>query len=180
MCIVYQSAYMEPRRRHKIRRRRRIIMIEKLRKINRALLELCLGIVCVGILCQLVGMWFVQSKLLYSIALWLGILLAFITALHMYRTLDKALDFGAEASKMVTKANLIRYGCIVIFFGIVLMTEVLNPLITFMGLMSLKVAAYLQPFTHKLSNKFFHEVDPIPQPLPEEVVQDAEEKENRI
>lgn len=105
--------------------------------------------------------------------------MAFITAVHMYRTLDKALDHGADAVKMVTKANLIRYGCIVIVFGIVLLTGVLNPLISFMGIMTLKVAAYMQPFTHKLCNKFFHEVDPIPQPLPEEEVVNAE-NENRI
>lgn len=155
-------------------------MKEKLRQINRALLELCIGIVFVGIMCQFVGMWFAQNKFLYSAALWLGVVLAYVTAVHMYRTLDRALDFGADATKIVTKANLIRYGCILIVFGIVLLTGVLNPLITFMGLMSLKVAAYLQPITHKLCNKFFHEVDPIPQPLPEEEVQDAEENENRI
>lgn len=155
-------------------------MIEKLRRINRAVFELYVGIVFIGLLCQLIGMWFVQDKVLYTIALWLGIVLALVTVLHMYRTLDKALDMGADATKIVTKANLIRYGCIVIVFGIVLITEVLNPLITFMGLMSLKVAAYLQPFTHKLSNKFFHEVDPIPQPLPEEEVQDSKNDENII
>lgn len=174
MCTICQRRFMGLRIVLKARRRRKELMTEKLRKINRALLELCLGVVFVGLLCQLVGMWFAPDKLLYSVALWLGVLLAFITAVHMYRTLDRALDFGADATKMVTKANLIRYGCILIIFGIVLLTEVLNPLITFMGLMTLKVAAYLQPFTHKLTNKFFHEVDPIPQPLPEEEVQDAE------
>ncbi len=154
-------------------------MVEKLRKINRALLELCLGIVFLGLLCQFIGMWFAESKLYYTLALWLGVALAFVTAVHMYRTLDKALDHGANATKMVTKANLIRYGCIVAVFGIVLWTGVLNPLISFMGIMTLKVAAYMQPFTHKLCNKFFHEVDPIPQPLPEEEVSNAE-NENRI
>ncbi len=155
-------------------------MIEKLKRINRALLELCLGIFFVGALCQIIGMWFAKDKLFYTLALWLGVLLAFITAIHMYRTLDKALDLGDNATKVVTKANLLRYGCIVIVFGVVLLTDVLNPLIAFMGLMSLKVAAYLQPFTHKLCNKVFHEVDPIPQPLPEEEVQNAEGNENRI
>lgn len=155
-------------------------MIEKLRRINRAVFELYVGIIFIGVLCQLIGMWFVQDKVLYTMALWLGIVLALITVLHMYRTLDRALDMGAEATKAVTKANLIRYGCIVAVFGIVLATGVLNPLITFMGLMSLKVAAYLQPFTHKLSNKFFHEVDPIPQPLPEEEVQESKNDENII
>lgn len=155
-------------------------MIEKLRKVNRALLELCLGILFIGLLCQLIGMWFVADKLLYTAALWLGIILALITVGHMYRTLDRALDMGADATKAVAKANLVRYGCIVVVFGIVLATGVLNPLITFMGLMSLKVAAYIQPFTHKLCNKFFHEVDPIPQPLSEEEAQDAKNYENII
>ncbi len=143
-------------------------MIEKVKQINRALLELWIGILFVGLLCQFIGMWFADSKVLYSIALWMGIVLALVTVVHMYRTLDRALDLGAGAQKAVMTANLIRYGCIVIVFVIVLLTDVLNPLITFMGLMSVKVAAYLQPFTHKICNKVFHEVDPIPEPLPDE------------
>ncbi len=155
-------------------------MIEKLRKVNRALLELYLGIIFIGLMCQFIGMWFVSDKLLYTVALWLGVILALITVMHMYRTLDRALDLGADATKAVTKANLVRYGCIVVVFGIVLATGVLNPLITFMGLMSLKVAAYLQPFTHKLCNKFFHEVDPVPQLLPEEETEESKNYENII
>lgn len=37
-----------------------------------------------------------------------------------------------------------------------------------LGYMTMKVAAYLQPFTHKLCNMFFHETDPVPEPLPED------------
>ena len=159
MCIKWQRSFLD-------RKSRR--MIEKVKQINRALLELWIGILFVGLLCQFIGMWFADSKVLYSIALWMGIVLALVTVVHMYRTLDRALDLGAGAQKAVMTANLIRYGCIVIVFMIVLLTDVLNPLITFMGLMSVKVAAYLQPFTHKICNKVFHEVDPIPEPLPEE------------
>ena len=36
--------------------------------------------------------------------------------------------------------------------------------------MSLKVTAYIQPFTHKLCNMLFHETDPVPEALPEEDV----------
>jgi len=147
-------------------------MIEKVKKINRALLELWIGILFTGLLCQFIGMWFADNKVLYSVALWIGIVLGLITVVHMYRTLDRALDLGAGAQKVVTTANLVRYGCVVIVFLIVLLTDVLNPLITFMGLMSVKVAAYLQPFTHKLCNKVFHEVDPIPEPMPVEEIDD--------
>lgn len=143
-------------------------MIEKVKQINRALVELWVGIIFTGLVFQFTGMWFVEDKRLYTVALWIGIVLALVTVVHMYRTLDRALDLGAGAQKAVTVANMIRYAVIVIVFLIVLMTKVLNPLITFLGIMSLKVAAYLQPFTHKLCNKVFHEVDPIPEPLPEE------------
>ncbi len=150
-------------------------LIERMKTINRALLELWLGILFTGLVFQLVGMWFADNKVLYSIALWLGILLAGVTVYHMYRTLDRILDLGPGAQKAATAANLVRYGCIVVVFLVVLATKVLNPLITFLGLMSVKVAAYLQPFTHKLCNKIFHETDPIPKPMPEEPVVEKED-----
>ena len=146
-------------------------MIEKVKKINRALLELWIGILFVGLVFQFAGMWFAENKLYYTVALWIGIVLALVTVVHMYRTLDRALDLGPGAQKVVTTANMVRYGCIVIVFMIVLISKVLNPLITFLGIMSLKVAAYLQPFTHKLCNKVFHEVDPIPEPLSDEEIE---------
>ncbi len=139
-------------------------MLEKLKQINRGLLELSVGILFLGIICLLAGVIFVEEPAAYGIALILGVLLALITVYHMYRTLDKALTPGVDATKVATAANLIRYVCIVIVFGLVWMTGKLNPLFTFLGLMTLKAAAYMQPLTHKVCNKIFHEVDPIPMP----------------
>ncbi len=152
-------------------------MIEKIKKINRTLLELWLGILFTGLVLQLAGMWFTEEKLLYAAALWPGIVLAWIMVYHMYHTLERTLDLGNGAQKAATIANLVRYGCIVVVFLIILATKILNPLITFMGLMSVKVAAYLQPFTHKLCNKIFHETDPIPEPLRSEDEADMEKEE---
>lgn len=135
-------------------------MLEKLKRINRAVPELWISIVFIGLICQLVGMCFVQDKALYTGALWIGVALALITVFHMYRSLDKALEPGVDAAKAVTISNLIRYGCIVVVFAIVLVTEIFNPLVTFLGLMSLKAAVYLQPITHKICNKIFCEMEP--------------------
>lgn len=143
-------------------------MMNRLREINRALLELDLGILFGGMVCQLVGMWFARHRGLYTAALWLGILLALLGAWHMYRTLDRALDLGDGAAKAVVAGGLLRYAVLCIILGIIMLTDVLNPLIVFLGYMMMKVAAYLQPFTHKLCNMFFHETDPVPQPMPEE------------
>ena len=59
--------------------------------------------------------------------------------------------------------------------GAVLYFEVGNPITVLAGVFALKLAAYMQPFTHKLCNKLFHETDPIPQAMPEEDDEDEEE-----
>ena len=43
-----------------------------LRRINQVLPELILEIFLYGLLVQLVGVWFVEDKLLYSTGLWIG------------------------------------------------------------------------------------------------------------
>lgn len=151
-------------------------MLEKIKRIHRALLELWLGILFVGLLLQFIGMWFAKNWILYTVALWVGIVVALLMVLHMYKTLDKALELGPGAQKSMLIANMVRYICVVIVFVIILLTDILNPLITFMGVMTVKVAAYLQPFTHKLCNKIFHETDPIPESIPDDEEFDEEEE----
>ena len=143
-------------------------MIHRVKEMNRALLELDLGILFGGVACQAVGMWFAGSRGLYAAALWLGILLALLGTWHMYRTLDRALDLGDGASRAVVTGGLLRYGILCIVLGVIMLTDVLNPLVVFLGYMMMKVAAYLQPFTHKLCNMLFHETDQVPEPMPEE------------
>lgn len=124
-----------------------------LKQINPALLELELGILLVGLVFQTAGLCLVQEKLFFTGALWIGILLALITVFHMYQTLAKALEAGKNAGKLLMISNVIRYLCIILVFVILAVTDLFNPLFTFLGLLSLKVAAYLQPVTHKLCNR---------------------------
>lgn len=145
-------------------------IVEALKKKNRTLLEMHLGILFLGIVCQLIGAFLVKNQFFYAISLWFGILLAMTSAVHMYRTLDRALDYDEKtAAKLIFRGYLIRYVLLVLFLLIIIKTGVMNPLIVFMAYMSLKVTALVQPLTHKLCNRFFHETDPIPEPLSEEV-----------
>lgn len=137
---------------------------EALKKWNRTLLEMDLGMLAWGILCELAGIWFMEKKLLFSLALWLGVGMAMLAALHMYRSLDRALDQGEAASKLIFRDYLIRYVWIVAVLLIIIMTKALNPLVVFAGLMGLKISALIQPFTHKCCNRFFQEEDPTPCP----------------
>ncbi len=149
-------------------------LIETLREKNRTLLEMYTGLVIWGMICQLVGMILVQDKWYYTLSIWFGIALASVSILHMYRTLDRALDLGEAATKVIFRGYMIRYVLLVVILGIIMVTEVMNPLVVFLAYMGLKVTALLQPITHKLCNKIFHETDPIPEPLPEEVSEEEE------
>ena len=131
-------------------------------------MELQAGIVFVGIICQLVGAFVVERQGYYAKSLWFGVLMSLVASVHMYRTLDRGLDCGADASKVIFRGYLFRYAFLVFVLAVVMVTGVMNPLVLFMGYMSLKVTAYLQPITHKLCNKLFHETDPVAEPLEEE------------
>lgn len=144
-------------------------ILEFLRNRNRTLLEMYVGMIFLGILCQIVGALIVENQLRYAASLWFGILLAAVSALHMYRSLDRGLDWDEKgATKYIFRGYMIRYASVALILLIIMMTDVLNGLVVFMAYMSLKVTALIQPLTHKLCNKVFHETDPVAQPLPED------------
>ena len=70
------------------------------------------------------------------------------------------------AVKLIIKGYGIRYVLIVLIMLIIIMTKIMNPLVVFLGYMSLKVTALMQPITHKLTNYYFQETDPDPEPMP--------------
>ena len=125
-----------------------------IKKINETLAELLLGILLWGIFWQAAGVWFVRDKWSCSISLWAGVLTAGLCAVHMYKSLDKALDFSEkDAQKYMMSRSMMRYGCIMIVLLAFALTEAGNPLSCFLGVMGLKTAAYLQPLLHKVLEK---------------------------
>ena len=129
-----------------------------------------LGILFLGIVAQIIGAFIVKEEVMYAKSLWFGILLSLASTYHMYRSLDRALDQPEKtAGKMIVRAYILRYVMLIFFLLVIMMTEVMNPLVFFFSyVMSLKVTALLQPITHKLCNKMFHETDPEPHALTED------------
>lgn len=146
-------------------------MSEILRKKNRTVLEMDLGILALGLLLQVLFLIFADQKLVCCLSLLLGTALALAAVRHMYRMLDAALDLSEEdAQKMIYRGYLTRYLMLAAVLLVLAVTRLLNPLLIFLAYMSLKGAVYLQPLTHKLCNTIFHESDPAPEPLAEEPV----------
>lgn len=132
------------------KRKREIDMLKKIRQLNSALPGMLFCIVVSGGLLELVFVWFVNEKWKFSLGLFIGVLMAFLMACHMAYTLDSAVNLGEEgATKMMQKHYFLRYGVVVLVCGMIMVTEFANPLAVFLGIMTLKVAAYLEPFTHK-------------------------------
>ena len=105
-----------------------------IKRLNKALPALLLGIVLYGLLVQFIGVWFVKDKLLYSTGLWIGIAMAMGMAIHI----------------AVVAWSLLRYMIVVIIFFVTLRFRLGNVLMEFVGVMGLKAAAYLQPFIHRV------------------------------
>lgn len=125
-------------------------MKDSLKKISETLKELLIGILFYGIIVEVIGICFLKDKVYFSGGLWFGILLALAAAVHMWWGIDKALDLGDGAGKYALAQNMIRYGVIVVAFGILCVVDFGNPIAAFVGIMGLKAGAYLQPFTHKI------------------------------
>ena len=122
-----------------------------LKRINNILPELLLEIFIYGLIVQLAGVWFVEDKLGYSIGLWLGIALAMGMAIHMAVTIADSLE-GAVGGRITVRTTLfflLRYLVVVLLFVAVFYFDLGNVILMFIGVMGLKVAAYLQPLMHR-------------------------------
>ena len=119
-----------------------------LKRLNKVLPELILGILIYGILVQITGIWFVKDKLSYSIGLWIGVLLAVGMAIHMAVVIEDAVSIGSSQGRLITM-SLLRYLVVVIVFVVISYFHIGDPIAAFVGVIGLKIAAYAQPFLHK-------------------------------
>lgn len=123
-----------------------------LRRINPVLPQLIVGILLYGIVIQLTGMWFVNDKPAYTLGLWIGVALAIGMAINMAIVILDAVDGMATTGRTVRTGfwSVLRYVVVVGVFVAAWYFELANPLIMFLGLMGLKVSAYLQPMFYKI------------------------------
>lgn len=120
------------------------------KRINYVLKELLLEIIIFGVIFQVIGFLVVGDQLTYAIGLWIGIVLSCGMAVHMNWALETGMEMGDHAKAHVQKHSVIRYTVVlIVFFALAFLLK--NAIVPcFLGLMTLKVAAYLQPFTHKI------------------------------
>ena len=115
------------------------------------LLELICGILVYGTIGQLAVVCFFYDKVSISIGWWIGILCAALSAYHIWWGLDRALDFGEkDAAKLITSYNMLRYAVVIVIMGVIMVSEIGNPLAAVFGMFGLKAGAYMQSLIGKL------------------------------
>lgn len=126
-----------------------------LRRINSALPGLIAGILIYGALVQVIGVWFVEDKLGYSVGLWYGIAIAIGMGINIATVIYDAVTFDGEgnANKRVAAKSMLRYIVVALLFGILGYFEIGSLFTAFLGVMGLKVSAYMQPLLNKIVNK---------------------------
>ncbi|MGN0483189.1 MAG: hypothetical protein ACI4HI_06535 [Lachnospiraceae bacterium] len=135
-----------------------------LKRLNSVLPELILELLIYGGIIELGGIFLVKEKLFFSIGLWIGIVTAIGMALHMAVILEDAVSFeleGRDEKKRIAAKSALRYIIVVVLFFTVAFLRIGDIIACFIGVMGLKAAAYLQPFTHKciLKLRGIHEVE---------------------
>ena len=124
--------------------------MRKIRNINQTVWELIIGIVLVNALLEVIGLIFVSQKGAYTIGLVLGMLMAIGMVFHMNISIEKAIDIGGEHAKgYMLKSYAIRTVVVLAVIVCVGVLKFANLLSLILGVMTLKVAAYLQPITHR-------------------------------
>ena len=129
-------------------------ILDMIRRCNKVLLQLIIGILLYGILIQIVGLFLVKDKIFFSYSLWVGIIMAIAMAIHMQFSIEKAVNQeGRAAQTVLSRAYLIRTVVIFLIMGTGAYFEFLSIIPCFIGLMGLKAAAILQPKMDKLWRK---------------------------
>ena len=100
-------------------------------------------------------MWLAEDKLRYSSGLWIGIVTAMALAYHIARVIAETIDFpdAEKARTRIIAKGILRYVAVVAVFGITMYYDLGNLITLFLGVMGLKISAYLQPALHKVIMK---------------------------
>lgn len=121
---------------------------------NSTLIELLMGILVVGIVCQLLCLFFFRQYVYNAVGLWTGVAIASGMAVHMQRTIEDGLDMMADSGvKHMQKASASRMLVACALMAVVMYYDWGNPLTLLLGVMALKLAAYMQPFMHRVLGK---------------------------
>lgn len=130
--------------------------------MNPVLMDLVIGCTVYGVLGEIIilillPIWYEGSIGKVCLGFALGVLVMICFSIHMYMQIEGSYGLGESgAIKRNMKMFFIRAVVVLAVVILIYFTGFCDAIGFVCGMISLKVAAYLQPFTHKLINKKFN------------------------
>ena len=130
-------------------------IVTRLRTLNSALPGLLAGILLYAVPTELIGLLLVPDKRRYTVGLLAGIALACYMAVHMALAIRSATDFRTEkqAKATVVLHAILRYGVVAAVFFLIAFFDLGYFWATAIGILGLKISAYLQPTFQKIMDR---------------------------
>ena len=120
----------------------------RMRKISDIVKEMLLGIFGTGICVAIIGIIFVPEKLDFIIGLALGLVVASMMIFSMNHSIGKALDYDEKGARIqCIKGYALRTILLIACFIGTYYIGLWSMVAYFLGVMCMKAAAYLQPYT---------------------------------
>lgn len=122
-----------------------------MREEKQTLLDLYIGIGGLNLILAIVGAIIVENKLSYVLGVIYGGIVAVILVSHMYQGLEQLLDYDEDgAKKQAQKMAGIRMWIMLAAVAVAMyFSEYFQLTGVVLGILTLKVSAYMQPFVHR-------------------------------
>ena len=106
-----------------------------------------------GVIVQIICLFIPGDRLRMTTGLWIGVGAGIAMLVNMRNSLLEALEMEPEGAKRyMQKSYTLRYCAIVIGFAAVAYFKIANIFTLIIGVMGLKISAYLQPVMHNILN----------------------------
>lgn len=129
--------------------------VNSIDKPKKTLYEICGGIIALAIIEMIIGLFIVDRISSFLLGAVIGTVVAILLVQHMYRTIDKALDYSEDDAMKVTRNGAILRMIVLFTITVIVVCihNYVNVYMAFISVMNLKFAAYLQPFTNKIISR---------------------------
>lgn len=119
---------------------------------KQTLMEMLIGLLISTLLVGGIGLLIANNKLSYILGVLFGSVIAAIVLLQMYHTLGKSVDMeGKRATRYSVTASIVRMAIMgaSLVIGVV-WPQIFNIVGILIGLLTLKLCAFIQPIIHKV------------------------------
>ena len=130
-------------------------MIEKIKSLNEALPQIFFIDMLYLVLGEIVIFLVFPNPMIYAVGFFAGVLYAGFASLHMsYRI--REVGYGkVNTTKVLLIGYFIRLAVMILVFAALYYFNIGDLLAALVGMFAMKVSAYLQPITNRISSKIF-------------------------